>query len=75
MTATVRLDDTLENKLNWLSTVLHKKRSDVIREAISFYANSVDNEKKSRISKAIEKTKDIDKKEYKYFEGTLNDGI
>lgn len=75
MTATVRLDDTLENKLNRLSTVLHKKRSDVIREAISFYANSVDKENKSRIAKAIEKTKDIDKKEYKYFEGTLNDGI
>ena len=75
MTATVRLDDTLKDTLNRLSVVLHKKKSDVIREAISFYANSVDQQKKSRISRAIEKTKDIDKKEYTYFEGTLDDGI
>ncbi len=75
MTATVRLDDTLENTLNRLSSVLHKKKSDVIREAISFYANSVDKSKKSRILRAVEKTKYIDKNEFKDFEGTLNDGI
>jgi len=75
MTATVRLDDTLENTLNRLSRVLHKKKSDVIREAISFYANSVDKSKKSRILRAVEKTKYIDKNEFKDFEGTLNDGI
>jgi len=75
MTATVRLDDTLENTLNRLSMVLHKKKSDVIREAISFYADSVDKNKKSRMLRAVEKTKYIDKREYKYFEGTLNDGI
>jgi len=75
MTASVRLDDVLEDTLNRLSTVLHKKKSDVIREAISFYAKSVDQDKKSRILRAIEKTKHIDEKEYKYFEGTLDDGI
>ena len=75
MTATVRLDDTLENTLNRLSNVLHKKKSDVIREAISFYANSVDKNKKSRILRAVEKTKCIDKNEFKDFEGALNDGI
>jgi predicted DNA-binding protein len=75
MTATVRLDDTLENTLNRLSTILHKKKSDVIREAISFYANSVDKNKKSRILRAVEKTKYIDKNEFKDFKGTLNDGI
>ncbi len=75
MTVSVRLDDVLEDTLNRLSTVLHKKKSDVIREAISYYAKSVDQDKKSRILRAVEKTKHIDEKEYQYFEGTLDDGI
>jgi len=75
MTATVRLDDVLEDKLNRLSVVLHKKKSDIIRDAISFYAQNIEKDKKSRILKAIEKTKDIDKTEFEDFEGTLNDGI
>lgn len=75
MTATVRLDDILEDKLNKLSDVLHKKKSDVIRDAISYYAKSVENKKKSRILGAVEKTKDIDNNEYKTFEGTLDDGL
>jgi predicted transcriptional regulator len=75
MIATVRLDDNLENTLNRVSKILNKKKSDVIREAISFYAQSIEKEKKSRILSAIEKTKDIDKKEFKDFEGTTDDGI
>ena len=75
MTATVRLDSTLESTLERLSSVLHKKKSDVIREAISFYAKNIDKEKKSKILKAVEKTKDIDKKEFKDFIGTIDDGI
>ncbi len=42
MTATVRLDDNLEEKLNNLSHTLHKKKSDVIRDAISFYFNNIE---------------------------------
>ncbi len=75
MTATVRLDDGLEDKLSRLSTILNKKKSDIIRDAISFYANSIEKDKKSRILKAIEKTKDIDKNEFNDFEGTVNDGL
>ncbi|MGK0255648.1 MAG: putative transcriptional regulator [Arcobacteraceae bacterium] len=75
MTATVRLDHTLETTLERLSTVLHKKKSDVIREAISFYAKNIDKEKKSKILNAVEKTKKIDKKEFKDFDGTTYDGI
>jgi predicted transcriptional regulator len=75
MTATVRLDNTLETTLNRLSNILHKKKSDVIREAISFYAHSVDKSKRSRILRAVEKTKHIHKNEFKDFEGTLSDGI
>ena len=75
MVATVRLDENLETTLNRVSKMLHKKKSDVIREAISFYAQNVEKNKKSRIQNAIEKTKDIDKKEFEVFEGAINDGI
>ena len=54
---------------------LHKKKSDVIREAIEFYASSVESHKKSRILLAVEKTKEADKEVHKHFEGTLNDGL
>lgn len=75
MTATVRLDKTLENKLDFISLSLHKKKSDIIRDAISFYADSIENSKKSRILKAVAKTKDADKSENAEFEGTLDDGL
>ncbi|RXK12302.1 CopG family transcriptional regulator [Halarcobacter mediterraneus] len=75
MTATVRLDDSLEKKLNNLSKTLNKKKSDVIREAIEFYSNSIQDNKKSRIKNAVEKTKEIDKKEYLNLEGTISDTI
>lgn len=75
MTATVRLDDNLEEKLNNLSSTLHKKKSDVIRDAISFYFSSMENTKKNRMLNAVNKVKDSDKKEYDDFEGTISDGI
>ncbi|MCT7590671.1 CopG family transcriptional regulator [Aliarcobacter butzleri] len=75
MIATVRLDDNLEKTLNRISKIVQKKKSDVIREAIVFYSQSIEQNKKSRILNAIEKTKDIDKKDFEDFEGTTNDGI
>ncbi|MCG3707673.1 CopG family transcriptional regulator [Aliarcobacter butzleri] len=75
MIATVRLDDNLEKTLNRVSKIVQKKKSDVIREAIIFYSQSIEQNKKSRILNAIEKTKDIDKKDFEDFEGTINDGI
>ncbi|CAM4018293.1 MULTISPECIES: CopG family transcriptional regulator [Arcobacteraceae] len=75
MIATVRLDDNLEKTLNRISKIVQKKKSDVIREAIIFYSQSIEQNKKSRILNAIEKTKDIDKKDFEDFEGTTNDGI
>ncbi len=75
MTATVRLDEKLEAILTRVSKTLHKRKSDVIREAISFYAQNIEADKRSRILKAVEKTKDIDKKEFKDFEGTIDDGL
>ena len=75
MTATIRLDNALENTLNKLTDILHKKKSDIIREAISFYAQNVEKQRKLRILCAVNKTKDIDHKEFQDFEGVLNDAI
>jgi predicted DNA-binding protein len=75
MTATVRLDEPLEKKLELLTTLLHKKKSDVIREAIDFYAKNIENSQKSRILNAVEKTAKADKKECEILDETLNDGL
>ena len=75
MIATVRLDDTLEKTLETLSSRLHKKKSDIIREAIAFYANNIDNNKKNRLLLAVKKTQHADKRMCEVLEGTLNDGI
>lgn len=75
MTATVRLDEALEIKLERIAKTLRKKKSDVIRDAIEFYATSVESEKKSRILLAVEKTKEADKALYDEVEGTLSDGL
>ncbi len=75
MTATVRLDEKLAFKLNNLANTLQKKKSDIIREAIEQYVNSVEKVKKSKLQMVIEKTKNIDKKEFSYFEDTINDGM
>ncbi len=75
MTATVRLDDTLTEKLNTLSSKLHKKKSDVIRDAITFYAQNIEATHKSKMLKAVEKVMQADKNEYEVLEGTLDDGL
>ena len=75
MIATIKLDDNLENTLTKLSATLHKKKSEIIKEAINHYAKSVQNSKKSKILKAVEKTKDVDKREFNDFEGVIGDGI
>lgn len=75
MTATVRLDKTLEDKLEFIAQSLHKKKSDIIRDAISYYAQSIQSSQKNRILKAVAKTKDADKQDNYAFEGTLDDGL
>ena len=47
----------------------------MIRDAITFYAQKIEENKKSRILKAVEKTKNIDKKEFKDFEDISDDGL
>jgi predicted DNA-binding protein len=75
MTATVRLDENLEVSLNRVSKALNRKKSDLIRDAIAFYIQNIEENKKSRLLKAVEKTKDQDKKEFKDFQGAIDDGI
>lgn len=75
MIATVRLDEAIEKKLELLTKTLHKKKSDVIRDAINFYANNIENSKKRRILDAVEKTILADKVESDILDGTLDDGL
>ncbi len=75
MTATVRLNDELSEKLETLSEVLHKRKSDIIREAISLYAESVEKSKRSRIQRAVAKVKEADAKLYRDFEESIDDGL
>jgi len=75
MVATVRLNSELEELLNSISKRFHKKKSDVIREAIRFYAKDLESTQKSRMQKAMQKSAQNDFREYKEFEDSLNDGL
>jgi len=75
MVATVRLNSEIGNTLLELSNVLQKRKSDVIRDAIEFYAKNIKKDKKTRILNAINKTKEIDKKEFSDFDGVIYDGM
>ena len=75
MIATVRLDSELENVLNSVAKRFHKKKSDVIREAISFYAKSLEENQKTRMQQAMNKTMKNDFIEYKAMEGSLDDSM
>jgi len=75
MIATVRLSSELEDILNSVSKKFHKKKSDVIREAIRFYAKDLEKKKKSRIEMAMSKAKEADLKEYKSLVTGLDDGL
>jgi len=75
MVATVRLNKELEELLNSMAKRFHKKKSDIIREAIRLYAQDLQQKHKTRLQKALEKTMDGDYKEYKMMEEGLDDGI
>ncbi len=75
MVATVRLNDELEELLNSISKRFHKKKSDVIREAIRFYAQDLQKNRKTRMQKAMSKTMKEDYKVYKELEDGLSDGL
>lgn len=75
MVATVRLSTELEETLNSIAKRFHKKKSDIIREAITFYAQNLEKTKKTRLQKAIDKTYEADFTEYKDMEESLDDAL
>jgi len=75
MIATVRLDEDHESKLKKVAEILHKKKSDVLRDALDFYADHILNEKKRRILDAVAKVKAADALESEALEDTIDDGL
>jgi len=75
MVATVRLDKKVEDSLNNLTKELNKKKSDVIRDAINYYALMIESRKKAKIKDAVLKTKDADKKLLAEFEDILDEAL
>ncbi len=75
MVATVRLNSELEETLNNIAHKLHKKKSEVIRDAISFYAKNLEDGKKTRLQSAIKKTSSADYKEHKSMDDSIDDGL
>jgi predicted transcriptional regulator len=75
MVATVRLDTELSQTLDDLVSIVKKKKSDIIREAIKMYAQNLENSKKSRLRKAIDKSLKADFQEHQDMEDSLNDGL
>ena len=63
----------LEEMIFNLSNMLHKKQTEIIEEALLLYYQT--KTKKDRLLKAINKTKEVDKKEFGDFEDTIDDGL
>ena len=75
MVTTVRLNKERDNKLSQIAEILHKKKSDVMREALDHYAEYVLDKKREKFKNVIDKVKQADLKEYKGYEGTIDDGL
>ncbi len=75
MITTVRLDEERNDKLSKIAELLHKKKSDILREALDHYAEYILEEKKAKFKKTIDKVKQADLQEYKTYEGTIDDGL
>ncbi len=75
MITTVRLDKKSENSLINLTKILNKKKSEVIRDAISYYALMIEKKRKEKIKEAVLKTKDADKKIFKEYEDILDEAL
>ncbi len=75
MITTVRLDKKSVNSLINLTKILNKKKSEVIRDAISYYALMIEKKRKEKIKEAVLKTKDADKKIFKEYEDILDEAL
>jgi len=75
MTATVRFEKEREKELEYICKLLNKAKSEVIRDAVSFYAKHIVEDKKNRILTAVKKVNLKDSKELKELEDTLDDAL
>ena len=75
MTATVRLDTHHEKLLEEVAEQLHKKKSEILREALDFYAKHVLSEKRRRMDQAVERVKEAERKEMEFCDGTIDDAL
>jgi len=75
MVTTVRLDQSQEEKLAEIAALLHKKKSEVLRDALDYYAEYVLSRKKAYFKKIIDKVKEADLEAYKTYEGTIDDAL
>ncbi len=75
MTTTVRFDEKRVEILEKMTTMLHKKKSEVIREALDYYAAHVLNSRDRRIAEAVKKVAEADAKEMKIWDETVDDGL
>ena len=75
MVTTVRLDKERERLLEEMAKKLHRKKSEVLREALDYYAQHVLNERKRRMEEAVSKVCKADAEEAGAWEGTVGDGL
>lgn len=75
MVTTVRLDERREKMLKEIAQKLHRKKSEIIREAIDFYAEHVLVERRKRMESAVKKVGTADAREASKLEGILDDGL
>jgi len=75
MTATVRLNKHQSDTLERLAATLNRQKSEILRDALAFYASRIENEKTHRIQKAVQKTYQADKQIHDEIAGTIHDGL
>ena len=75
MVTTVRFDSDRAEKLEKMTALLHKKKSEIIREALDYYASYVLQNRKHRIVEAAKKVSKADAKELENWEITIHDGL
>lgn len=75
MVTTVRFDEKRAKTLERMTTLLHKKKSEVIREALDYYAAHILQNRESRIAKAARKVAEADTEEMKIWDTTVDDGL
>ncbi|WP_456433604.1 ribbon-helix-helix protein, CopG family [Nitratifractor sp.] len=75
MTTTVRFDEKRAEILEKMTILLHKKKSEVIREALDYYAEHILRSRERRIAEAVKKVAESDAKELKIWDDTVDDGL